>query len=253
MARQRKTKTLIVVEWIARPLLLMAAKRDYRGMKKLPRSGGYVIAANHISHADPLLLGRFLLDAGIVPRFLAKESLFHHWFMKPIATGCDQIPVGRWTDRAKNALEPAEDAVRAGKQVIIYPEGTITRDPDVWPMSGRTGAVRVALATGAPLIPVCQDGAQDVMWPYSRRLHLFGRKKYTVVVGDAMDLSMYAGKPLTEELLHEATGRLMDTLTDMLIDIRGRRPGGPRIDVHTVEKHTKLGKTGAHQTIGKAG
>lgn len=242
MARSRKSKTLIALELILRPVLLMATKRDYRGMEKLPTAGGYVIAANHNSHVDPLLLARFVLDAGLVPRYLAKESLFEHWFMKHLVIPCEQIPVGRYSDRAKNALEPAESAVRAGKQVIIYPEGTITRDPEAWPMSGRTGAVRVALATGAPLIPVCQNGAQDVMWPYSRRIHLFGRKRYSIIVGEPMDLSMYAGKPLTEQMLHEATDRLMDTLTDMAIEIRGVRPTGPRIDVHTVEKHTRLGK-----------
>lgn len=243
MWRRGKSKTLIAMEIILRPILGAITKRDYRGIEKLPKSGGYVIAANHNSHTDPLLLARFVLDAGLIPRYLAKESLFEHWFMKRLVIPCEQIPVGRYSDRAKNALGPAEDAVRSGKQVLIYPEGTLTRDPEAWPMSGRTGAVRVALATGAPLIPVCQNGAQDVLWPYTRKFRLFPRKRYTIVVGEPLDLSMYAGKPLTEEILHEATDRLMDTLTDMMSDIRGARPIGPRVDVHTVEKHTKLGST----------
>jgi 1-acyl-sn-glycerol-3-phosphate acyltransferase len=249
MSRSRKAKTLIALELILRPILAAITKRDYRGIEKLPKSGGYVIAANHNSHVDPLLLARFVLDAGLIPRYLAKESLFEHWFMKRLVIPCEQIPVGRYTDRARNALEPAENAIRDGKQVIIYPEGTITRDPAAWPMSGRTGAIRVALETGCPLIPVCQSGAQDVLWPYTLKFRLFPRKKYVVVVGEPMDLSTYSGKPITEELLHEATNRLMDTLTDMMIDIRGERPTGPRIDVHTVEKHTKLGKG---QQIGEA-
>jgi 1-acyl-sn-glycerol-3-phosphate acyltransferase len=250
MSRPRKAKTLIALELILRPILAAITKRDYRGIEKLPKSGGYVIAANHNSHVDPLLLARFVLDAGLIPRYLAKESLFEHWFMKRLVIPCDQIPVGRYGDRAKDALEPTENAIRDGKQVIIYPEGTITRDPSAWPMTGRTGAVRVALATGVPLIPVCQSGAQDVLWPYTLKFRLFPRKRYTVVVGDPMDLSMYEGKPITEEILHEATDRLMDILTDMMAEIRGERPTGPRIDVHSVQKHTKLGKG---QEMGKAG
>jgi 1-acyl-sn-glycerol-3-phosphate acyltransferase len=242
MARPRKAKTLIALELILRPILAAITKRQYRGIEKLPKSGGYVIAANHNSHIDPLLLARFVLDAGLVPRYLAKESLFDHWFMKRLVIPCEQIPVGRYTDRAKNALEPAENAIREGKQVIIYPEGTITRDPAAWPMTGRTGAVRVALTTGCQLIPVCQNGAQDVLWPYTLKFRLFPRKKYTIEVGEPMDLSMYAGKPITEEILHEATNRLMDTLTEMMIEIRGEQPTGPRIDVHTVQKHTTVGK-----------
>ena len=183
-----------------------------------------------------------VLDIGVVPRYLAKEGLFTHKFTGPIVRGADQIPVLRYTDEAKNVLGPTEDAVRAGKPVIIYPEGTITRDPDAWPMSGRTGAVRVALATGAPLIPVCQSGAQDVLWPYTRRFRVFPPKRYHVTVGPPLDLSMYAGKPITEEILHEATNRLMDILTDMMSEIRGTRPTTARIDVHSVKKDTHVGE-----------
>jgi 1-acyl-sn-glycerol-3-phosphate acyltransferase len=246
MARARKSKTLIALEFILRPILGLVTKRDYRGMEKLPRSGGYVIAANHNSHVDPLLLARFVLDAGLIPRYLAKESLFDHWFMKRLVIPCEQIPVGRYSDRARDALEPTEDAIRDGKQVIIYPEGTITRDPQAWPMTGRTGAIRVALSTGCPIIPVCQSGAQDVLWPYTLKFRLSPRKKYTVIVGDPLDLSMYEGKPINEEMLHEATNRLMDTLTEMMVEIRGERPTGPRIDVHTVKKETEVIK-GAKQ------
>lgn len=242
MAKPRKAKTLIALEMFLRPILALITKRDYRGIEKLPKTGGYVIAANHNSHADPILLARFVLDAGLVPRYLAKESLFQHWFTKRVLIPCEQIPVQRFSGDASRALQPTEDAIREGKQVIIYPEGTITRDPDAWPMSGRTGAVRVALATGAPLIPVCQNGAQDVLWPYTKRFRVFPPKRYTVVVGDPMDLSAHAGKPVTEKLLHEVTDRLMDTLTDMQAEIRGERPVGPRIDVHAVEQNTSVRK-----------
>lgn len=242
MSRRDLPRTTRAIELFLRPPLALISRKDYRGLENLPAEGGYVIAANHNSHLDPILLARFLLDVGLVPRYLAKEGLFTHAVTGPILRGADQIPVVRYTDAASNALGPTEDAVRAGKPVVIYPEGTITRDPQAWPMTGRTGAVRVALATGAPLIPLCQSGAQDILWPYTRKFRLFPPKKYHIRVGPPLDLSMYAGKPVTEEILHEATDRLMDVLTDMMSDIRGERPSGPRIDVHSVKKETHLGE-----------
>ena len=241
MSRSDLPATTRAIEVLLRPPLALMTRRDYRGVENLPTEGGYILAPNHNSHIDPILLARFVLDVGLVPRYLAKEGLFKHKITGPIVRGADQIPVLRYTEEAANVLGPTEDAIRAGKPVIIYTEGTITRDPDAWPMSGRTGAVRVALATGAPLIPVCQSGAQDVLWPYTRRFRVFPPKMYHVTVGKPLDLSMYAGKPITEELLHEATDRLMDVLTDMMSEIRGERPATPRIDVHSVKKETHLG------------
>lgn len=234
-------RTIRAIEVLLRPPLALMTKKDYQGLENLPTEGGFVLAANHNSHVDPFLLARFVLDIGHVPRYLAKEGLFTHKLTGPILRGADQIPVARYSDGAANAIAPTVEALRAGKPVLIYPEGTITRDPEAWPMSGRTGAVRAALEAGVPLIPVCQNGAQDVLWPYTRRLKVFPRHRYSIRVGPPLDLSMYEGKPLTEEILHEATDRLMDTLTDMLIEIRGTKPTTPRIDVHSVKKTTKIG------------
>ncbi len=230
------------LETFLRPPLSVMTRRDYQGLENLPKEGGFVIAANHNSHLDPILLARFLLDVRIVPRYLAKEGLFKHKITGPILRGADQIPVARYSGSAADALVHTEAALREGKSVVIYPEGTITRDPEAWPMSGRTGAVRAALATGVPIIPVCQSGAQDVLWPYTRKVRVFPRHTYSIRVGPPLDLSMYEGKPVTEELLHEATDRLMDTLTDMMIEIRGTRPTKPRVDVHAVKKDTHLGQ-----------
>lgn len=253
MRRSKVPLMTRVVEVLLRPILWLIAGTDYRGLENIPRERSFVLAANHNSHLDPILLARFMLDVDIVPRYLAKEALFTHKFTGPILRGADQIPVARYTGEASSALGPTEAAIRDGKVVAIYPEGTITRDPDAWPMSGRTGAVRVALATGAPLIPVCQSGAQDILWPYTLKFKLFPRHTYRVTVGPPIDLSMYAGKPVTEEILHEATNRLMDVLTDMMIEIRGTRPTGPRIDVHTVKKETHLGQDNSGDDTGADG
>lgn len=243
MSRREKVPGMTrALEALLRPPLALLTKRDYRGLENLPKEGGFIFAANHNSHVDPILLARFVLDVGYVPRYLAKDALFRHKFTGPILRGADQIPVARFSGSASDALVPTEDALRAGKPVIIYPEGTITRDPEAWPMTGRTGAVRAALSAGVPLIPICQSGAQEILFPYTKKPKLFPRRTHHVWVGPPMDLSMYEGKPITEEILHEATDRLMDILTDTMSEIRGTKPTGPRIDVHTVKKVTKLGE-----------
>lgn len=216
---------------ILRPGLMAVTRRDWRGADRLP-SGGYVLAPNHLSHIDPLTIAHFMVDQGVPPRFLAKDTLMAVPVLGSILAGAEQITVYRNTTSAAESLAQAIATVEAGKVVTIYPEGTITRDPDLWPMTGRTGAVRVALATGRPLVPVAQWGPQDILWPYAKRLRLLPRKTVHVRVGEPVDLTDFEGRPLTEDLLHAATERLMDALTDLLAEIRGERPTGPRLDVH---------------------
>ncbi|MFZ0139683.1 MAG: lysophospholipid acyltransferase family protein, partial [Aeromicrobium sp.] len=160
-------RTTRVIVFIIRPILMLLTKRDWKGAEKLPKSGGYVLAPNHISHLDPFTVSHFMVDHGVTPRFLAKDSLMTGGIIGAILRSAEQIPVRRRTANAKDSLGPAEAAVREGKVVTIYPEGTITRDPAAWPMSGYTGAVRVALSTGVPLVPVMQWGPQAILWPYT--------------------------------------------------------------------------------------
>lgn len=218
---------------VVRPPLMVLTRRDWRGVENFP-SGGFVVAANHLSHLDPFVLSHFMVDNGVVPRFLTKDPLFRVKVIGSILRGAEMIPVYRSTSSAVDSLTAAVEAVREGKVVTIYPEGTITRDPDAWPMSGRTGAVRVALETGAPLVPVAQWGAQEILWPYSNRLRLLPRKTIHVRVGEPFDLSDLQGREATEQEIAAATDRLMDTLTAMVADIRGELPTRPRIDVHTL-------------------
>ena len=121
-------------------------------------------------------------------------------------------------------LKQAEQALAAGACVIVYPEGTASRDPDLWPMVGKTGAARLALTTGAPVIPIGQWGAQDVL-PYgTKKVHLFPRKTVRMAAGPPVDLSGYAGQRLSASTLRAATADIMADITALLAKIRQETP-----------------------------
>ncbi len=223
--------------FVVRPWVMVLTKRDWQGVQNLPTDGGYVLAPNHVSHVDPVLIGHFLFDHDLPPRFLAKDTLFEVPLLGRLMRAAQQIPVPR-TGAAggHEALRAAMAAVEAGEAIVVYPEGTISRDPDGWPMSGRSGAARIALTTGRPLVPMMQSGAQEILWPYTKRPRIFPRKTIHVRVGPPVDLSDLAGQPLTEELLDRATERLMDVLTAMMAELRGELPTSPRIDVRSLRR-----------------
>ena len=173
---------------VVRPLLVLLTRRDWQGGANLPRSGGCVVAANHVSDFDPLVVAHFIVDNGRLPRFLGKAEVFAVPVIGRILTSAGHIPVHRRSADAAHAFAAAVEAVRAGRCVVVYPEGTITRDPDMWPMTGRTGAVRIALATGCPLVPVAQWGPQRVLAPHTWRLRPFPRKLMQVRAGTPVDM-----------------------------------------------------------------
>jgi 1-acyl-sn-glycerol-3-phosphate acyltransferase len=213
---------LVVV--VMRPLLLMTTTRDWRHQERIPQSGGFILAANHVSYVDPMTLAHYVLESGRAPKFLAKSSLFEVPVLKRVFIGAKQIPVYRGTADAAKALSAAVDAVEAGDCLLIYPEGSATRDPDCWPMKARTGVARLALMTGAPVIPVAQWGPQK-LWRYKAKFpHPFPPKRIHVIAGEPVDLSEYAGKPMTTEVLHEVTDLIMARITALLVELRGGEP-----------------------------
>jgi 1-acyl-sn-glycerol-3-phosphate acyltransferase len=215
---------------IVKPTLLTATKHEWIDGEKIPASGGCVIAMNHISHIDPLTLGWLLYEHGRLVRYLAKDGLFKTPVIKYIVRDARQIPVSRLTVDATNAFEAACDAVRDGGCVGVYPEGTITKDPTGWPMRGKTGAARIALETGCPVIPIGQWGAQDILAPYTLRPHVYPRRTAHYKVGDPVDLSDLLDKPITNDVLRAATDRIMDAITGLVAELRGESPPAERFD-----------------------
>lgn len=234
--KKRKYPWLVraIALWL-RPLLKLIARHEWDGVEKLPDEG-FVFAINHLSWVDPFTLALFQYDNNIPPRYLAKSSLFELPIAGWILHKTGQIPVYRATGRANEAFSAAIDVINSGDPVVFYAEGTITRDPDLWPMSGKTGPVRVALETGKPLIPIAQWGAQNIWYPYSspKTIRIFPRRTIQIKVGDPVDLSDLAGQEITNDILHEAADRMMDAITALLIDIRGEKPTSPRLDSQAI-------------------
>jgi 1-acyl-sn-glycerol-3-phosphate acyltransferase len=204
-----------------KPLLTVLTKRTWSGMEHLPKDGGVILVASHISHADPLVYAHFVYDAGRWPQFLAKQSLFEVPVLGPVLRQVRQIPVQRGSVDAVKALEAAIAAVKGGGGVIFYPEGTTTREPDLWPMRGKTGAARLALLTGAPVVPMVTWGPERIFDPRTKALRIRPRMPVTVVAGAPVDLSRWDGAAPTKAVLHEMTDAIMQRLREMVAEVRG--------------------------------
>jgi 1-acyl-sn-glycerol-3-phosphate acyltransferase len=217
---------------IVKPFLLATTKHRWIDGEKLPAEGGFLLVINHISEVDPLIVAHLVWDHGRIPRYLAKAGLFKNWFLGLFFRSAGQIPVERASRSAAGAYDAAVAAVREGKCVVVYPEGTITRDPDLWPMVGKSGAARIALATGAPVIPVGQWGAQTLLAPYAKKPDLFPRKLITMKVGDPVDLADLAGDT-SGAAVTEATSRIMAAVTELVEEVRGETAPPERFNPRT--------------------
>lgn len=217
-----------------KPTLTVLTKRDWHGTEHLratyPPNDGIVVVANHLSWFDPLALAHVLWDNGRTPRILAKDVLFQTPGLSLIMNGADQIPVARGSADAAEAVAAAVQAVEEGETVVLYPEGTMTRDPDLWPMTGKTGAARIALTADAPVIPIAQWGPQNVMRPYTKEFRALPRKTMQMNVGAPVDLDDLRGKPLDRAVLAEATERIIDRITELLAELRGEQAPPERLD-----------------------
>ncbi|MFE7608123.1 lysophospholipid acyltransferase family protein [Streptomyces celluloflavus] len=241
---------------ICKPPLLVLFKRDWQGMEHIPADGGFITAVNHNSYLDPLSYAHYQYNTGRVPRFLAKAGLFKGGFVGLMMRGTGQIPVYRETTDAAVAFRAAVAAIDKGECVAFYPEGTLTRDPEMWPMQGKTGAARVALLTKAPVIPVAQWGANDVMPPYAKekKLRLFPRKTLRVKAGPPVDLSAFYGQEPTAEVLRAVTDTIMAAVTAQLAEVRGEPvPAEPYDHRKVIARERRVAREAARAARAAAG
>lgn len=231
MAKNDKTLRWRLIAGVGLSLMGLVSSIRVRGGNNIPKTGSFILAPNHSSAIDPVVMAIALWKQGRTPRFMAKSSLFTIPVLGPILLWLGQIPVERdGQQRALGPMKAARDLVEKGLGVIIYPEGSLTRDPDLWPMRGKTGAVRMALDAGIPLIPAAHWGTSTLMPRYSGRIKLFPRTPIDVLIGKPIDLSPFIGKPVDQKLLTQATLILMNAITDLQAQLRGEKAPEKRWD-----------------------
>jgi 1-acyl-sn-glycerol-3-phosphate acyltransferase len=194
----------------------------FEGMEHVPRDGEVLVACNHISYLDPIAQGLMLVKAGRRPRFMAKRELYGNWMLRHVLEGAHQIPVERGSGSAA-PVESARRALKRGEAVMVYPEGTITKNPDFTPMKGKTGVARVALASDVPVLPLAVWGSQHVWQRDGARSLAFGRPIW-VKAGAPMDFSQFEGSRDEPMSLRQITDMVMDELTRLVLDMRSRYP-----------------------------
>lgn len=187
------------------------------GIDNVPLTGPAVLASNHVGYLDFVFVGYAARKRGRRVRFMAKKEVFDHRIAGPLMRGMRHIPVDRYAD-ARLAVEAATDALRRGEVVGMFPEGTISRA--FVPRRGKTGAARMALDAGAPLIPCAVWGSQRILT--KGRPRNFER-------GVAIDV--HIGEPLEverDEDVVAVTERLMKRIEALVADAERAYPQTPR-------------------------
>ena len=206
------------------PLLSLLIRNQREGQGNIPSKGGVILAPNHLSYADWAPDALFLHACGRYPVFMIKSSAFTVKGIGAFLRKTGQLPVHRGRADAALALSEAEKRLAEGAAVIIYPEGTATRDPRLWPMAAKTGVARLALATGVPVIPVAHWGTHDIL-PYGdKKPRLFPRKTVRTIAGRPVDLSQWAGRQTSAKALRAATEAIMTEVTALVGQLRDQTP-----------------------------
>ncbi|HEX6130366.1 MAG TPA: lysophospholipid acyltransferase family protein [Actinomycetota bacterium] len=211
-----------VAKALALPPVRLWFNWRFEGLELIPREGPAIVACNHASYLDPFANAEAVIRAGRRPRFLAKEELFRIALVGRALRGAGQIPVRRGA-ADDTSLDAARRAVEAGECVLVYPEGTVTRREDHLPMEGKTGTVRLSLATGVPITPMASWGSHPVWQKSGRGSLAFGRPIW-VKVGEPIDLSGRRDEAGDRDAVKAMTADLMDALTDLVVDLRDRYP-----------------------------
>jgi 1-acyl-sn-glycerol-3-phosphate acyltransferase len=220
MARERVGFWIPIGVGILYPAMWLVGRRKASGLENLPDTGGALLVLNHISHLDGPMDAVFINQNRGLPRFMIKAGVLDVFFVGRILRGLKQVPVHRGSVKAADSMRDAVKALDEGGTVVIYPEGTITKDPAGWPMAGRTGVARIALATGVPIIPVARWGTREILDHYHGKFRPLPRKTVRTLVGEPIDLSAYEGQPLTPHVLREVTDLVMVRVRDLLAELR---------------------------------
>jgi len=218
--KEKGSLAISVLASVFYPVTWLFSRRTAQGLENIPREGPALVVVNHPSYIDPIIDAIYIHELGRIPRFFTKHTLWNIPVLGRVLDGAGQIPVYRNTTKAGDSLRGADEALRAGRIVMIYPEGTLTDDPDGWPGKGRTGVARIALANDVPVIPAAKWGTKDILDSRTRKFRPFPRKRVHMVVGAPMDLSAYRDREVDRELLYEVTELIMTQVRELLKEIR---------------------------------
>ena len=205
------------------PIMTPWLKFTVTGEENLPTEGGFLLVSNHLSNVDPLCLCWYFMKRNTAVRFLAKKSMFSVPVFGWIIKGMGLIPVNRDSNPSA-VLAPTRETLEAGEVVGIYPEGTLTRDPDQWPMEFKSGAARLALDTGVTVIPLSQWGPQDIMAPYNAKgMDMRPGRRISYHFGAPVDLSDLIGPAGSEDhdAVNAATARILQAVREGVGQLRG--------------------------------
>jgi 1-acyl-sn-glycerol-3-phosphate acyltransferase len=194
----------------------------FEGFEHIPPDGPVLVAANHISYFDPLAHGYFLVKAGRRPRYLAKVELYKNPFLRAVLQGARQIPVRRGSGES-GPVEAAIGSLKAGELVVVYPEATITTNPDFSPMQGKTGVARMTLSTSVPVLPLAVWGSSPV-WQRGGKRNLAWGRPIWVKAGPPLDFTEYEQRADDPEVLRKVTDDVMAQLGVLVDDLRSRYP-----------------------------
>lgn len=205
-------------------LQLAGLRGRSRAARRLP-GGPIIVVSNHTSYLDGLLLALVCRRMGRSLRLLATSGVFRAPVLGPIAGRLGFIPVDRGSITAVHALDAAVEALDVGEAIGIFPEGRLTRHPERWPERGKTGAVRLAIRSGAPIVPVAMVGAHRIV---DRRRAVRGlvvsvviRPRVHVAVGEPLEVASWGVDPRDAAEVRRATDRVMAALTALVEDLRG--------------------------------
>jgi putative phosphoserine phosphatase/1-acylglycerol-3-phosphate O-acyltransferase len=213
-----------VIQYLAQPQLFPYVRFDIEGIERIPLHGKAILVANHRSYFDPLAIGYLLSRRGRTIRFLGKKEVFDAPIVGDVAAAMGGIRVDRGTG-SDEPLHAAEEALAAGEMVVIMPQGTIPRGPAFFDpeLRGRWGAVKLAHASGAPIIPVGIWGTERV-WPRSAKApnvtNVLAPPTVRIQVGEPVDIK---GNDVDED-----TRAMMAAIVDLLpSEARQRREPTP--------------------------
>jgi len=212
------------VAQVSHALMTACGRRDWDDFASLPAEGPAIVVANHLSSFDALPMADYIIYHGRFPYFLGKATLWNVPLLGRMLRATGQIPVFRGTVHAADALIEAQRRLDDGKVVFLFPEGTTCRDPQLWPFAPKTGAARLAMMSGAPVIPVGHWGASTICPDNEgpqKRPKLIPREWLRFRCGPPVDLSAFGRDVEDRDAVRAASAAIMDAIVPLVEQVRG--------------------------------